>query len=399
MFSGKNNKIANLGLNILPIILGVGIFTSKAIINIALPLIYIATCYLIIKKQDDKKSRIFIYVFISGLILNLLGSKTTQDSLLYFKNFTFLLIPTLIAYAIANKNKDAIIKAIIFGFIVSLTLFLSKNAHSILNWHGEGLTSQWDIGRWREIIVYFLCIALPLVMHERKKINSIAISMLIILSLMALILSIGRTGYIIIACIFLPYILWKKWRSAIWVSMVLLLAASFMPRDLSDNITSRIRSIANIKTDASNIGRVYMWKNGIDFTYHNYKKEVTTFLFGTGAHSFEDKNTNFIEEIGDKNFLTLVTKNQFSFNDPHNGYLDILLKYGVIFSVVFYALIINTTRMLLLNKGGRTRDIALLCLLSWLLQGVFYTNSTSYQAIMVFTIISLGLFSENENES
>jgi O-antigen ligase len=86
-----------------------------------------------------------------------------------------------------------------------------------------------------------------------------------------------------------------------------------------------------------------MWKEAINFTSYNWSNSPKKVIFGLGVTNYP---VEFKEYISIKN-EPIAKSLDFSFTDPHNGYLDNILKHGFLYEILFILLLLHTAYQLL----------------------------------------------------
>ena len=160
----------------------------------------------------------------------------------------------------------------------------------------------------------------------------------------------------------------------------------------NDSFSERIRSIFSVNlntekltsTNQSNASRLDMWKVAFDF----YKEQP---LFGTGFENTKVPLENFLEKMGPE-YIEKYTKAEFSYNDQHSSYLNILIQMGIFFFIYCWGgiLIIFLTQ---LKKYFSTKDtysrLFLAGIIYNLIVSIFYSSFSSYESILLIIPLAL----------
>jgi hypothetical protein len=289
-----------------------------------------------------------------------------------------------------QENKELAIKSLLVSFVIA-ALFAIYHALSLDHWAGERITSFLDVGRWSEILTYFLVFMLPIALNSKeKKQKRILYVCLIILGYICILLSGSRGGMLITFGVSLLYLMFYNravFYRLVFISLIALPLIIAISPSKANIIQDRITSITNTTSNESNSARLKMWQSGFLFAVDNLANNPRAFFFGTGQLNFEKEYTSFIKN-SEGNIL--VHYPQFSFSDSHNGVIDVSLKLGIIYEIIFLSLIF-LIGIKILHATPSLRGSGLSVIVAFFSIGLFYTNQMEYQTICFFYFLSITL--------
>lgn len=309
------------------------------------------------------------------------------------KGAMLLVIPPLTILLSDNKIRQLSLASLVLGFIASACyVFIQAIEYG---WHGQRITGFLDIGRWTEMTAYLICFFLPFLYSKRTSLIILS-SSLFILGIVVLVLGGGRAPILAILLLLPIYIFIKNKSHCIMLACGALLAvmvvSAYSPKHF-EGIADRIVSIVNINTDYSNVARLTMWKTSFDFFSHNLVSDPYIAIFGTGSFSFSHRYTTYLTSLHPKEYYLEKTFSQFSFNDSHNMYLDMLNKNGLLFTSIWIscalALVINLYKLNKNEEASVVGESSFLVLLCFLIIGFFYTSNMNHQTSFIYLAISL----------
>ncbi|WP_019616002.1 O-antigen ligase family protein [Psychromonas ossibalaenae] len=380
------------------IFFGFSVFTSKAGLNISVALLFILFAYLFISNKNYRakiaNNKIFILsisLYIIGLLSTLIYPSNSADTIYFARKAVFLLvIPCLFMINMNAENKSLAIKSLCAGFLVAV-VNVAYHAYNLGVWDGERITSFFDVGRWSEMLTYFLVFLLPLALdNKEKKQKKIIYLLLIVIGYVCLILSGSRGGMLASLMVTVLYLVVYKRDVLLKLSAVLLVVLPllmFIFPSKVNVVENRIGSITNTTTNKSNSARIKMWESGYLFAIDNLKNNPAAFFFGSGPINFEREYSTYINSVN-KNILSDYP--EFSFRDNHNGILDATNKLGIVYEIMFLVLIALITRQIM--KGSPSiKHSGLNVIAAFFIIGMFYTNQLEYQTICFFYLISICL--------
>ncbi|CAM3771070.1 O-antigen ligase family protein [Vibrio aerogenes] len=260
--------------------------------------------------------------------------------------------------------------------------------------------SFWDILRWREILTFSLCIAIPVLFHKDNKLKLLALA-LILVCIPSVIFSGGRVVYFAVTIAVVAYFFLLK-RDKIKHFILFAVICSgliyFVPNPVFKAIDHRVESIFNTESNYSNIGRLHMYKEGSIFIYHQLVNHPKSILFGMGEKGFNQEFVHYLTQEGKYEHLMEITNRQFSVRDQHNALLNTLSKQGMLYFVMFYSMMLflffKTYQSAV--QGHIFSQSALVLLVGYMSIGMLYGNEFSFDTIIMFTLWCL-LFSMRNN--
>ncbi|UXI01456.1 O-antigen ligase family protein [Photobacterium sp. TY1-4] len=377
---------------------GLSLFTSKAGLNISVGLLllyFICACFNNREyRQQIVQCKVFmlaIGLYFVGLLSTILYPTTGPDTAYFARKAAFLLaIPCLFLLNRKPENKRVAIYAMIISFILAALLAL-YHALSLEHWQEERISSFLDVGRWSEILTYFLVFTLPIALdHKERQTKRFFLIALLIIGYVCLILSGSRGAMLTtfgISTLFLLALNRRVlYRVAVASLVILPLLVVIFPTKAT-LIQERVASIVNTN-DESNSARLTMWQTGASFAANNLQQNPMAFFFGSGPLNFEHEFKSFTI---DRNNNTDITQTQiFSYTDTHNGILDASLKLGVIYESLFIVLIALIARAML-RATPNIKYSGLCVIAAFFSIGMFYTNQLEYQTICFFYFLSISL--------
>ncbi|WCP67266.1 O-antigen ligase family protein [Vibrio tubiashii] len=337
---------------------------------------------------------ICLLLFSLGLCSALISPNSLHDTLLFFrKGAVFLLLPLLLIQVNRNSRYASISLFIsLFIAIAYSTLKLSEVANG--TWHGERIDSFWDLGRWGEMLGYMIAVLIPLLFDDSQKKRTFYRNLgVLIVCILFLFLSGGRGPLLAVLLSSSLFMLFKKPKTffTIMVASVLVLTlGKGIPQIKA--VSERISSISELHHDPSNSARLEMWRQGAHFIYENASRAPQQFLLGTGISSFEQNYTQYLENNADIELILKKTKNQFSFTDLHNTYLDLAAKLGIVYSViylVFLSMVLCYFVRLCKSEESPWAFSGLCLILTYSVNSMFYTSGLEYQTTVFFSLLVL----------
>jgi O-antigen ligase len=376
------------------------IFISKAGLNIALVLALILMIVKTLTQPEfkaflttNKVARLSLICFVVGLIAGLLSPSHLKGMGNFFNKAGFLLIFPLFIFHFSNaKNRRYAIIAMLAGFAIallySLSLFLSFD-----HWRGQRVASFWTVGRWAELLIYMslLCV----VWLTKRKNNTweyLALLATLIVAVFCIAINGSRAAFLALGLILPVYFLFNKKKvilPAILFGFIATVAVYFVAPSVVKQAETRIVSITDTEKNMSNTARLTSWKEGILFQLKTIEEEPITYMTGYGVNGFDQQLKQFLIDKGIFQHLMESTDNQFSYNDHHNGLLNIISTSGIVYSAIFVYLLV------VIFKSLPGDDCWLVfcryLMMTFLLVSIFYTNFMDFQTIGVFFMLAIGL--------
>ncbi|MGL5109308.1 MAG: O-antigen ligase family protein [Vibrio ordalii] len=376
------------------------IFTSKSGIYIGLVLLSILSLYLLYTEKNLLKNLkklpvFFIFLFGLGIIITLPYHGDINDFLLYLrKGCIFIIVPVLVCILQRKHNLKYAVLSIAGGLLIALAYATLKLLTTTAYEQPPlRLDSFWDVGRWSEMLAYCIAILLPISFESNKndrfRIFSI---LLLILSVVFLLLSGSRGPLLAVLITASFYFLLRSPKVILGVIMICA-PLFYFGNNISqiENISNRVISISDLNTDDSNKARLAMWEQGVKFSYYNLLEQPQYFFFGVGIKQFRSSYTQFLNETTDISTILEETNNQFSLNDLHNTYLDLMVKLGVIYGLSYIGLLFFVFyQFWQYTKNSPPWAYAGICLIAtYAINAMFYTSGLEYQTTVFFTLIAL----------
>lgn len=344
--------------------------------------------------------KLSITLYIVGLLSTLIYPTTNPDTIYFARKAAFLLtIPCLFMLTMKQDNKELAIRALIAGFTVAV-IFALYHTLNLSSWHGQRVTSFFDVGRWSEVLTYFLVFTLPLALNNKESQKKrILFAGLLLLGYICLILSGSRGAMLTTLVVSLLFLLMANrtafYRVAVTSLIILPLLVVIFPSK-TNIIQDRIASITNTTTDESNSARLNMWHTGTLFAKDNLAHNPLAFFFGSGPLNFEQEFKTFT--MGLNHGEDITQKQVFSYTDTHNGIIDVTLKLGIIYETLFILLI--TLIAINILRGNQKFKYSGLCVITaFFTIGMFYTNQLEYQTICFFYFLSIALPHSQEHQN
>jgi O-antigen ligase len=379
------------------------VFTSKSGLSAGLPLLIIVSLWIITTEaRHILKNRFIVavgslyFLTIFSNFFSLGGVQSVQKVTLHWF-YPLLVLPGALVIEKPKWQKLALISSglgLMIGSLYTLYQFGSK-----LDFYFDGaarLGGFWDISRWGVFTGFAVLSILALVLHNTFLSPKSALKKELLLNLILLllveagfVLSNSRAPFmalgiaVVVFCILKPKLIY-------WVTFIGLISALVLASN--KGFQNRISSIMDVKkspngiltsNNESNEGRLHMWQVALQF----FKEQP---VFGVGFRNTERP----LREYLDKNpeLKEKYVTSEFSFNDQHSSYLQILVEQGLIFFVVFWG-VIGWGFGRSVFSWWQTRSIWDSYLIAlYIYHGIifiFYTSITSYEMSVFFPFIAL----------
>jgi len=372
----------------LVVLFAVSIFMWKPGIYVSSALIIVYTCIVIFKSPDYRKKYfgsnitiISLAMFVVGTTTSLIAMQQTEDLLWMVRKTLFLLTVGFLLIAFNNeKNKKIAFYGLVAGFWVASLLTIFKN------WQLMGVITRvegtWPQGTWDALLGLFLVFLLLSIKDIfSKSVPSLRTKLFLFatlcMSVFQLIWAGGRIPFVACVVAILLYVLTLKLSkrmiiNAMLASVIAVMLSVTVFKDHTDSLINRVQSITDVSNDDYWV-RLNLWKVGFNHAVFFMKNEPSTFLFGAGGKSYGPMQIEFFQDMP----MNAVDREKFqSFGypsgDPHNMYIDSILKNGVIWTVLFliYLLWLATGFKL---KQSWQRPEPFILLSFYLVLGIAYT--------------------------
>ncbi|GAB3529074.1 O-antigen ligase family protein [Photobacterium alginatilyticum] len=389
----KKLEIFLLGL------LGFSIFTSKAGINISVTILLMLFLYSLIsnsafreKALSSPVTKISLIAYLIAVVSCLISPGNLDDIVHIARKSLFLVVfPYLIILFNNKKHKQSAIIGLLLGLLLSIFYGL----YTLLQMKTTGLNplrleSFLDVGRWSENLSYFLAFSIPFWFNLTNDKFKYALMTVIILSIVCLVLTGSRgpwlATFIVVNLLLLSC--YKQFFLKIFLVCLISLPilTTVFPTKF-EGVTNRVESILDTKVDQSNTARLIMWKKAIAFTSYNWSESPTKVIFGLGENNYTKEFKIYISKTSPN--VTNETA-YFSFTEPHNAYLESLVKHGLLYELTFLSLLIYITFMLIRCKH-QYKQAGICVISSFLIIGIFYSNQMVIQTYTVFFMLALCL--------
>lgn len=395
------NNLYLLELTIISLLF-LSLFVSKSLIYISLALLFILQIYLVIQDPklikecwNNKLTKLCTLLFIIGTLSTISFTNSLNDFLIFFrKGAIFLLLPLLMIQLSRNNNANYACYALWISLVIALGYSCIKVwGLGFENWRGQRIDSFWDLGRWGEVLSYSIAVLVPLTLEPSSNNRSkLVMSGTLVLALIFLIYSGGRGPLLALMVSCSLYLLHRKPSLLLLFTIVcslFLYTAQDIPQVQA--VTERIASIVELHNNDSNNARLAIWSQGLTFSSSLFQESPHTFLLGTGIEQFEDLFTDYIQRTTNINQILTSTNNQFSFKDLHNTYLDLAVKLGAIYVMLFIALLVTLLISFIKNSHPLSPwGYSGACLMiDYFVNSLFYTSGLEYQTTIFFLIIAL----------
>jgi O-antigen ligase len=335
----------------LVVLFAVSIFMWKPGIYVSSALIIVYTCIGIFRSQDYRQKYfgsnitvISLVMFVVGTTASLIAMQQTEDLLWTVRKTLFLLTVGFLLIAFNNeKNKKIAFYGLVAGFWVASLLTIFKN------WQLMGVIARvegtWPQGTWDALLGLFLIflllsikdVFLNSVPSLRAKLFLFAT---LCMSIFQLIWAGGRIPFVACVVAILLYVLTLKLSkrmviNAMLASVIAIMFSVTIFKDHTDSLINRVQSITDVSNDDYWV-RLNLWKVGFNHAVFFMKNEPSTFLFGAGGKSYGPTQIEFFQDMP----MNAVDREKFQSlgypsGDPHNMYIDSILKNGVIWTVLF----------------------------------------------------------------
>ena len=322
-----------------------------------------------------------IWLFVSSMV-----STHPWISLKFLLSKSWLFMPMLLwgFYFFSQKSS---INSFLWLFTISSTVVISYTIFSHAQYSFGEKESHWVMWPFfKDHTIYGAIVALvipfPLVLMKDKKSDLLAKGFLLLcftIILIGLYFSYTRAAWLsVVAGCFVLFLVYFRIKLTYILSLffvgVLILFFKYdaiqmeLARNKQDHTTEafdqRIKSAANVTTDASNLERINRWSCAIEMF-----KERPFFGFGPGTFAFEYAR---FQEPENK---TIISTNFGNLGNAHSEYLGALSETGIIGFILFCGVVIFTMRASILLVI-RSKEVSLETLP--LAMGILFSLSTYF---------------------
>ncbi|MFN4235545.1 MAG: O-antigen ligase family protein [Bacteroidia bacterium] len=324
------------------------------------PLMFGAMILFFFKVLYEKKfdRRVFWHPISIAILLHLLWiGFTTITSQMPFVSFKFFLARmwfVCVCYFLATQLFAADfqnIKRFFWLYIIPLLIviiyavtwhstyrFAEKPAHWVMTPFYKDHTSYGAI-----LAMYFPIIFLFLNKRQNNSIRFFTSIVLIIFTI-GIILSYTRAAWLsLIGALGLYFVYYFKikFRTLLLVGATLVGLFLFFQSDIimyleknkqdsSDNLAEHVKSISNIKSDASNLERINRWQSALRMF-----KERPIFGFGPGTYMFQYASYQMSYET------TIISTNMGDMGNAHSEYIGPLAEQGLLGTLFFIGILVT----------------------------------------------------------
>lgn len=341
-----------INLEHLPFGLGISLPTE--------PLMFVAMIIFFFKVLYEKKfdRRVFWHPISVAIILHLLWiGFTTITSEMPFVSFKFFLARlwfVCVCYFLATQlfaSDFQNIKRFFWLYIIPLLIviiyavtwhstyrFAEKPAHWVMTPFYKDHTSYGAI-----LAMYYPVIFLFLNKRQNNSIRFFTVIVLLIFTI-AIVLSYTRAAWLSLIGalgLYFVYYLKIKFRTLLLAGGTLvglfiifqsdiIMSLEKNKQDSSDNLLEHVKSIYNIKSDASNLERINRWKSALRMF-----KERPIVGFGPGTYMFQYASYQISHE------KTIISTNMGDMGNAHSEYIGPLAEQGILGTLFFIGILVT----------------------------------------------------------
>ena len=327
---------------------------------------------------------LFLFGYLIWLLVSSMVSTHPWISLKFLLSKSWLFMPMLL-WGIYFFSQKSSINSFLWLFTISSTVVISYTIFSHAQYSFGEKESHWVMWPFfKDHTIYGAIVALvipfPLVLMKDKKSDLLAKGFLLLcftIILIGLYFSYTRAAWLsVVAGCFVLFLVYFRIKLTYILSLffvgVLILFFKYdaiqmeLARNKQDHTTEafdqRIKSAANVTTDASNLERINRWSCAIEMF-----KERPFFGFGPGTFAFEYAR---FQEPENK---TIISTNFGNLGNAHSEYLGALSETGIIGFILFCGVVIFTMRASILLVI-RSKEVSLETLP--LAMGILFSLST-----------------------
>ena len=329
---------------------------------------------------------LFLFGYLIWLLVSSMVSTHPWISLKFLLSKSWLFMPMLL-WGIYFFSQKSSINSFLWLFTISSTVVISYTIFSHAQYSFGEKESHWVMWPFfKDHTIYGAIVALvipfPLVLMKDKKSDLLAKGFLLLcftIILIGLYFSYTRAAWLsVVAGCFVLFLVYFRLKLTYILSLffvgVLILFFKYdaiqmeLARNKQDHTTEafdqRIKSAANVTTDASNLERINRWSCAIEMF-----KERPFFGFGPGTFAFEYAR---FQEPENK---TIISTNFGNLGNAHSEYLGALSETGIIGFILFCGVVIFTMRASILLVI-RSKEVSLETLP--LAMGILFSLSTYF---------------------
>ena len=340
-------------------------------------------------------SLFFLYAFLTGSIYNF---NITSFWLKLFSLAGVLITATIIVKRCEFKDFCKICYiSLLCTFILSISFSLIFPEISYTD-HTDyyALSSFYDqknaYGRMLYLLVFFILIVTA--WRKGKFLNPITIASLLAV-LYTLSLSNSRTSFALAGIILTLFVLFKNSTTlnklmtpAAFITLTIIMTVLVFIFGSFQNIGSNFDYFSIAGIELSLTGRATIWSNIFQALSNEGK-----WLFGFGIEGFfKTYYSHYIVGIGLGNFIP---------NDSHNGYVDLILTFGIIGSIIYAYIIASYLKNVSLIKNVTARSTLSIFLLIYLIANFtesYFVKTSNIMSFLFFCFYLYSIRMTNNNE-
>ena len=342
-----------------------GLSMGMSLKNISLYLLLISSIFaiksqksFIFRNNINKCMTLFGFVILISMLIetvyysglgNVSEFKILKKQIIYFKNFInpwmfFILISIIIKKK--NTCKYALLGIIVFGFLTSITGIVDQNTTINLGTTRHTIAYEGRYFGFSEANQYatFLVLTLPLVLsyslfNKNKKLFFLIIFMTGFIALISTVSKGGFIGFLIAAFAFTILSVKNTLIGSFRVAIFLIVLIPILAVTTFVTISSDVKKTIKYKVidKAKNENNYNPWQKEHHSIIHVYTS-------GRSSRWLKAFNLFIESPIWGKGNYTLREVIDL---DPHNDYLNILIKYGIIGFLLYLLIYINILRTIL----------------------------------------------------
>ena len=379
-------------LNLLVLILGlVSILAFKGVVPILA--ILIGTIIYRNKKENQKikvgKEHIGIIIFLIAIGLSFMTSINKDASWTHYNRIIRAMISPIIIYNIIPFKKKYFDYGFILGGVILAFMGISQYFFELIPYNGGDhgrIDGGYGIWHYSYIISFISIYILNLFIMEKEKKVKIILFIISILVIFATLLSNTRSAWLaVVLGIFIILIINKKIKEILVLSTLgIVLLVSLKDNQYVKPYIEKAKTITDVKTNGSNLGRFAIWETAYDIFKENP-------ILGVGISNYDRANDHiYIDKATGKEYK----KKYYS---AHSDYFGLLAETGIIGFIGFLIMILG----LILEAYKRNKlKLIIPVTFVWLFLGIFESNmnKNTYVYVMYFILYSIINYGSDENK-
>lgn len=384
-------------------LLGFGVFTSKPLIYLALALLIANTCARLAIDETYRQAlipnRLFwasLGLFSLGVASAALASTHPEDAVWMSKKTMVLLLaaPLLLAFQHATARAVAL-AGLMLGFWSAF--LLTGNMHG-WTWSGQRLDgATWLVDTWGVLCAMTIVLLTPVIFAQhlpRRWRLGVAVT---VLGAGLMLLTTGARGpwlgVVAGAGLFLVIKQRKALLGLCIAAGIGFFAAQIVWPAQTKAFETRLLSITNTQTDASNSIRLALWETGAALIAKQFRTGDIGFWLGNGqTGKAEIANKFYYEEYKDQasQHSSVLEKMGWQVNDMHNMYLESMIQNGALWTFFTLAFLLwmaapRPSR----TQGNRKEFYSAPTLICFMAIGITYSLLPHFSFIFLIFFIAL----------